>query len=261
MHPATGSPSRLQGTRETITSRLMENTHHPNGSPWRNFYGRFKGKTLRPAQIEALDEDLDRLSVPNVSWDVNPDRTQLDLQALFGQKDLWLEIGFGGGEHLVHQARSNPDVGIIGCEPFLNGVAMLLQKLRETPCENVRIHPGDARHLFDVLPNESVSKAFLLYPDPWPKKRHHRRRFVTQEHLLPLYDVLKPGAILRVATDIPDYVRQTLQEVPKAGFEWLAEGPSDWRTPWQDWISTRYEQKAIREGRGAHYLTFQKPHA
>ena len=142
MHPATGSPSRLQGTRETITRRLMENTHHPSGSPWRNFYGRFKGKTLRPAQIEALDEDLDRLSVPNVSWDVNPDRTQLDLQALFAQKDLWLEIGFGGGEHLVHQAQSNPDVGIIGCEPFLNGVAMLLQKCAKRPVKTSAFIPA-----------------------------------------------------------------------------------------------------------------------
>jgi tRNA (guanine-N7-)-methyltransferase len=109
-----------------------------------------------------------------------------------------------------------------------------------------------------VLPEASISRAFLLYPDPWPKARHHRRRFVTEEHLMPLVRVLKPGAIFRVATDIEDYVRQTLEEVPQFGFEWLAEGPSDWREPWDDWISTRYEQKALREGRVPHYLTFRK---
>ncbi|WP_370227862.1 tRNA (guanosine(46)-N7)-methyltransferase TrmB [Cognatishimia sp.] len=231
---------------------------HPSGAPWRNFYGRFKGKGLRKSQEAWLDEDLAALSPGKVSWEDNPERTPLDLPDLFGSRDLWLEIGFGGGEHMIHQATQNPDVGFIGCEPYINGVAMLLGKIREAGAENIRIHPGDARDMFDVLPAQSVSKAFLLYPDPWPKKRHHRRRFVTQEHLVPLHGVMKPGAILRVATDIPDYVRQTLQEVPKAGFEWLAEGPEDWRQPWGDWISTRYEQKAFREGRIAHYLTFRR---
>ena len=193
-----------------------------------------------------------------MSWEENPDRTALDLPALFGDRDIWLEIGFGGGEHMVHQASQNPNVGFIGCEPYINGVAMLLGKIRDAGCENIRIHPGDARDMFDVLPPESVSRAFLLYPDPWPKKRHHRRRFVTQDHLKPLHSVLKPGAIFRVATDIPDYVRQTLEEAPKAGFEWLAERPQDWREPWGDWISTRYEQKALREGRTPHYLTFRR---
>ena len=230
----------------------------PKGAPWRNFYGRRKGHTLRPAQERYLQEDLDRLSPGAVEWEANPDRTPLDLDALFGARDLWLEIGFGGGEHLVHQAAGNPDVGIIGAEPYINGVAMLLGKIRDAGVDNLRIHPGDARDLFDVLPAGSVSRAFLLYPDPWPKARHHRRRFVTPEHLEPLARCLKPGAIFRVATDIPDYVRQTLEEVPKAGFEWLAEGPDDWRKPWNDWLSTRYEQKALREERTPHYLTFRK---
>lgn len=230
----------------------------PKGAPWRNFYGRRKGHTLRPAQERYLQEDLDRLSPGAVEWEANPDRTPLDLDALFGARDLWLEIGFGGGEHLVHQAAGNPDVGIIGAEPYINGVAMLLGKIRDAGVDNLRIHPGDARDLFDVLPAGSVSRAFLLYPDPWPKARHHRRRFVTPEHLEPLAQCLKPGAIFRVATDIPDYVRQTLEEVPKAGFEWLAEGPDDWRKPWNDWLSTRYEQKALREERTPHYLTFRK---
>ncbi|MGI3170336.1 tRNA (guanine(46)-N(7))-methyltransferase TrmB [Pseudooceanicola sp. C21-150M6] len=229
---------------------------HPSGAPWRNFYGRFKGKTLRPAQETYLEEDLAGLSPGAVGWEENPDRSPLDLAALFGDRDLWLEIGFGGGEHLVHQAATNPQAGLIGAEPYINGVAMLLGKIREAGVDNLRVHPGDARDLFDVLPAASVSRAFLLYPDPWPKKRHHRRRFVTPEHLVPLARVLKPGAVFRVATDIPDYVRQTLQQVPRHGFDWQAESPSDWRQPWDDWLSTRYEQKALREGRTPHYLTF-----
>ncbi len=176
----------------------------------------------------------------------------------FGDKPLWLEVGFGGGEHLVHQAKLNPDVSIIGCEPFINGVAMLLRQIREAGVENVFVHPGDARDLFDVLPDASVAKAFLLYPDPWPKKRHHRRRFVTPEHLQPLHKVMQPGAKFRVATDIEDYVRQTMEEVPRAGFEWLAETAEDWRNPWSDWTRTRYEAKAIREDRTPHYMTFKR---
>jgi tRNA (guanine-N7-)-methyltransferase len=112
--------------------------------------------------------------------------------------------------------------------------------------------------MMDVLHEGSVDKAFLLYPDPWPKSRHHRRRFVTEEHLVPLAKCLKVGAEFRVATDIPDYVRQTMEQVPKFGFEWLAERPSHWREPWGDWLSTRYEQKAFREGRTAHYMTFRR---
>ena len=236
---------------------MTSSNKHP-GAPWRNFYGRVKGKSLRPSQETYLEEDLAKLSPGAVDWEVNPERENLDLQAMFGGKPVWLEIGFGGGEHLVHQAATHPQMGIIGCEPYINGVAMLLGKIRQAGVENLKVYPGDARNMFDVLPDESIDKAFLNYPDPWPKTRHHRRRFVTQEHLEPLARVLKPGAEFRVATDIPDYVRQTLQEVPKAGFEWLAEGPSDWRAPWDDWISTRYEQKALREDRTPHYLTFRK---
>ncbi len=224
--------------------------------PFRNFYGRTRGKTLKQSQRGYLSEDLARLSPGRVEWDDNPSREPLDLETLFEGREVWLEIGFGGGEHMVHQAVQNPDVGIIGAEPFINGVAMLLGKIRKAGVENLRVHPGDVRDLFDVLPKASVSKAFLLYPDPWPKARHHRRRFVTEEHLVPLAAVLKPGAEFRVATDIPDYVRQTLEEVPRYEFSWTAETARDWREPWSDWISTRYEQKALREGRVPHYLTF-----
>lgn len=224
----------------------------------RNFYGRLKGKALRPSQERYLAEDLAALSPGPVSMDDNPERVPLVVEALTGGRPLWLEVGFGGGEHLVHQASQNPAVCLIGCEPYINGVAMLLGKIRAARATNIFVHPGDARDLFDVLPDGVLEKVFVLYPDPWPKARHHRRRFVTPEHLDPLWDKMAPGAELRIATDIADYVRQALQEVPAAGFEWLANGPEDWRTPWPDWISTRYEQKARREGRPAFYLTFRK---
>jgi tRNA (guanine-N7-)-methyltransferase len=230
---------------------------HPT-RPHRNFYGRRKGHNLKDVQARYLDEDLAALSPGPVDWDVNPDRKPLDLATRFPGKEVWLEVGFGGGEHMVHQAAQNPQVGIIGCEPYINGVAMLLGKIRRAGVKNLAVYPGDARDMFDVLPDASIAKAFLLYPDPWPKARHHRRRFVTPEHLEPLFRVLKPGAEFRVATDIEDYVRQTLEEVPRAGFVWQAERAQDWREAWPDWLPTRYEQKALREGRTPHYLTFRK---
>lgn len=205
-----------------------------------------------------LEQDLDALSPGPVARDVNPDRALLDMKARFGDGPVWLEIGFGSGEHLVHQAVANPHVEFIGCEPFINGVATLLGKIRATGCRNIAVYPDDVRDLFDVLPDASIERAFLLYPDPWPKKRHHRRRFVTREHLSPLARVLQPGSVFRMATDIEDYVRQALEEVPGAGFELLAQAPESRKKPWDDWPSTRYEQKALREGRVPHYLTFRR---
>ncbi|MCE6950743.1 tRNA (guanosine(46)-N7)-methyltransferase TrmB [Cereibacter sphaeroides] len=236
---------------------MTDETDPDSGSrpAWRNFYGRRSGKTLRPSQRGYLAEDLDRLRPPGVTREENPARLPLDLASLFGPgRPVWLEIGFGGGEHMVHMAARNPEVGVIGCEPFVNGVAMLLGKIRAAGVQNLKVHPGDARDLFDVLPDGSIAKAFLNYPDPWPKARHHKRRFVTQGYLAPLARVLAPSAEFRVATDIPDYVRQTLEEVPKAGFDLVAQGG----VPWEDWLSTRYEQKALREGRVPHYLTFRR---
>ena len=237
----------------------MTEDRHPSGAPWRNFYGRFRGKTIRASQKDYLENDLDALSPGPIDWDINPDRVKLDPAAIFDGKDIWLEIGFGGGEHLVAMAERYPEIGLIGCEPFINGVAMLLGKIRKADVENLKVHPGDVRDLFDVMPDAAISKAFLNYPDPWPKARHHRRRFVTAEHLEPLFRVLKPGAEFRVATDIPDYVRQTVEEVPKAGFVLETALPDGMNTPWDDWVSTRYEQKALREERDPHYLTFRKP--
>ena len=222
---------------------------------WRNFYGRIRGKTMRASQKTYLSEDLDTLRPVGVTREENPERAPVDPAEIFGDaRPVWLEVGFGGGEHLVHMAARHPEVGIIGCEPFINGVAMLLGKIRAAGVTNLAVHPGDARDMMEVLPEASVSKAFLNYPDPWPKRRHHRRRFVTPEHLAPLARVMRSGAEFRVATDIPDYVRQTRIEVPKAGFALVAEGG----VPWEDWLSTRYEQKALREGRVPHYLTFRR---
>lgn len=239
---------------------MTKREKHVSGAPRRNFYGRIKGKSLHKSHKRYMAEDLDDLRPAGVTWGDNPDRTPVDPKSWFpNDNDVWLEVGFGGGEHMVHQAGLNPEVNIIGCEPYINGVAMLLGKIRESKVNNVAVHPGDARDMMDVLPDQSISRAFLLYPDPWPKSRHHRRRFVTPEHLEPLARCLKSGATFRIATDIEDYVRQALEEVLANGnFEWLAEGADDWRKPWDDWISTRYEQKAIRENRTPHYLTFRK---
>jgi tRNA (guanine-N7-)-methyltransferase len=222
--------------------------------PWRNFYGRRRGKTLRDSQRGYLEADLARLSPGPVGLDENPERAPLDL-GRFAGAPLWLEIGFGAGEHMVHQAARNPGVVILGCEPFVNGVAMALGRIRAAAVDNIRLHPGDARDVLDVLPEASLARAFLLYPDPWPKQRHHRRRFVTPEHLAPLARALRPGAEFRVATDIPDYVRQALAEVPGQGF---ARDGADPSRAWDDWSPTRYEQKALRAGRRPHYLTFRR---
>ena len=221
----------------------------------RNFYGRIHGKTLRAQQKADLETGLSALSLKGVTREENPERATLDL-SFTGGRPLWLEVGFGGGEHLVHMASRNPDIFLIGCEPFVNGIAMLLGKLRDGQMTNVAIHPGDVRDLFDVLPDGCLQKVFLNYPDPWPKARHHRRRFVTQGYLTALARCCAPGAEFRVATDIPDYVRQTLEEVPQAGFKLVSQtGQGE---AWSDWLSTRYEQKALREGRQPHYMTFRR---
>lgn len=221
----------------------------------RNFYGRIRGKTLRASQKDYLANDLEKLTLPGISREDNPQREVQGLDFTAG-RPLWLEVGFGGGEHLIHMAARYPEVFLLGAEPFVNGIAMLLGKVRAAAVSNLALHPGDVRDLFDVLPSGVVQKAFLNYPDPWPKARHHRRRFVTPEYLAALARVCAPGAEFRVATDIPDYVRQTLEEVPPAGFDLVHQaGPGG---AWEDWLSTRYEQKALREGRAPHYLTFRR---
>ncbi|WP_420341837.1 tRNA (guanine(46)-N(7))-methyltransferase TrmB [Paenirhodobacter sp.] len=231
-------------------------TEDPHPPAWRNFYGRRSGKTLRASQKTYLSEDLESLRPRGITREENPARDLLDPATIFGNDNpVWLEIGFGGGEHLVHMAATYPQVNIIGAEPFINGVAMLLGKIRAAGVTNLAVHPGDVRDLMDVLPDGAIARAFLNYPDPWPKTRHHRRRFVTQGYLVPLHRILAPGAEFRVATDIPSYMEQALEEAPKAGFSLSAHSPA----PWADWISTRYEQKALREGRTPDYATFHRP--
>lgn len=241
---------------------MSDESEHPEAADgdtsrpeWRNFYGRIRGKTMRASQKTYLSEDLDSLRPRGITRAENPAREVIDPATIFGNDaPIWLEVGFGGGEHLVHMAATYPQVNIIGAEPFINGVAMLLGKIRAAEVTNLAVHPGDARDLMDVLPEGCIAKAFLNYPDPWPKRRHHRRRFVTADHLVPLARVMAPGAEFRVATDIPSYMAQALREVPKAGFELVAHSG----TPWSDWISTRYEQKALREGRTPDYATFRR---
>jgi len=237
-----------------------ERPKRDDGAPWRNFYGRRHGKTLRPGQKALLETRLAELAPKGVGWAENPKRNPIDPGALFGDaREIWLEIGFGAGEHMLHLAASHPDIGIIGCEAYINGVAMLLSGIERAGVSNLAIHPGDARDLMDVLPADSVAKVFLLYPDPWPKTRHHKRRFINPSNLDQLARIMAPGATLRLATDIGDYVRHALELLIRDGrFCWLAEGPADWRESWPGWPGTRYESKALREGRSPCYLTFRR---
>jgi len=232
----------------------------PGGAPWRNFYGRRHGKTLRKGQKELLETRLAELAPKGVSWAENPGREPIDLGALFpDSREVWLEIGFGGGEHMLQMAAAHPGVGIIGCEAYINGVAMLLSGIERAGVGNLAIHAGDARDLMDVLPGGSVAQVFLLYPDPWPKKRHHKRRFVNPSNLDQLARIMAPGAVLRLATDIDDYVRHALEVLERDGrFAALDLGPADGREPWPGWPGTRYEAKALREGRTPHYLSFRR---
>lgn len=218
-------------------------------------WGRRHGKRLRPGQRRLLETLLPCLKVPEP-----PSGEFLDLAALFGGRtptELWLEIGFGAGEHLCAQADVHPEAGIIGCEPFVQGMAKALARIENRGLTNVRLFDGDARHLLTWLPCASLSRIFLLFPDPWPKARHHKRRFVQQETLTEFARLLPPGGEFRFASDIPGYVRWTLEHVLRHGaFEWTAERPADWRSRPPDWPPTRYEQKAIAEGRVPTYLRF-----
>ena len=172
---------------------------------------------------------------------------------------VWLEIGFGGGEHLVWQAEHNPDVGIIGCEPFEEGVVKVLTLIEAHGIANIRVHPDDVRPLLRWLPEGSLDRAFVLFPDPWPKARHRKRRLVSTPLLDQLARVLKPDAELRLATDIGDYARTMLVALMRHSlFRWTATGPSDWRARPADWPPTRYEAKALREGRRCTYLRFAR---
>lgn len=173
--------------------------------------------------------------------------------------EIWLEIGFGGGEHLVWQATHNTGVGIIGCEPFRDGVIKVLAAIEAQKLQNVRVHADDARDVLRWLPAGSIARAFVLFPDPWPKRKHQKRRLVNTTLLAALARVLRPGGHLRLGTDIADYARTMLmaaQNEPR--LRWLAETADDWRVRPDDWPQTRYEAKAVREGRSSCYLIFQR---
>ena len=221
-----------------------------------NLYGRRKGKPLKGIQAELMQTFLPKLQI-------TIDGQENILPAnLFQERyqDIWLEIGFGGGEHLINLLKTHPEIGMIGCEPFISGIAKMVKAVKvENLTEQVRLYDGDALLLLDKLQSNSISRVYLLYPDPWPKKRHWKRRFISQKNLSSLARVMKSGAELRFASDIESYVNWTLELVSRhSAFQWTAESTTDWKQPWENWQSTRYENKAIREGRVPTYLIFQR---
>jgi len=218
-----------------------------------SFYGRRVGKPLRAGQADALARLLPQRGV-SLEEVARP-------ETLFAspKSDLYLEIGFGGGEHLVAEAARAPDIGFIGCEPFVNGMASALLGLESVGLTNVRVYHEDAALLLDRLPDGALGRAELLYPDPWPKRRHWKRRFVRAENLDRLARTLRKGAPFRFASDVPDYVDWTLRELAAhPAFRWTAECADDWRLPYDGWPGTRYEAKALKEGRVPTYLTFER---
>jgi tRNA (guanine-N7-)-methyltransferase len=182
----------------------------------------------------------------------------IDLHLMFPEAQRFaLEVGFGGGEHLAEQARRHPDTGFIGCEPFENGVAKLLTQIQASGLRNVRVVPDDARDILVRLPDASLSFVFVLFPDPWPKLRHHKRRFIQTRTLDQIHRLLKPGGELRIATDHTDYGQWALMHLMRDNrFEWAATRAADWRVRPDDWVATRYEQKALKAGRSCIYLRF-----
>jgi tRNA (guanine-N7-)-methyltransferase len=214
------------------------------------FFGRRKGKALRAGQARLVETLLPRLRVDPGG----------DLAA-FRQRypELWLEIGFGGGEHLAARARAHPEIGFIGCEPFLNGMAKLLAVVEQEGLQNIRVWDDDVTKLLPRLPAGAFRVVSILYPDPWPKRRQRKRRLVSDETLAALARLIVPGGELRFATDIDDYAGWTLARILRSrDFRWRAQGPEDWRRPWAGWPGTRYEAKALREGRVPSYLTFER---
>lgn len=229
-------------------------------------FGRRKGRKLRAAGQRLANELLPKLRIDIAQ---NPQGCQdiSELAALFANRDVapteppqtWLEIGFGGGEHLIWQARHNRQVNFIGCEPFLDGVVKVLRAIEDEDLCNIRLFDDDARHLLRWLPAASIDRTFLLFPDPWPKKRQQKRRLVSLATLDLLARVMKPDRELRIGTDIADYARAILLAIKQhPQFDWRPSGPQDWRNRPADWPQTRYEQKAEREGRSCSYFSFRR---
>ncbi|MBO0903683.1 tRNA (guanine(46)-N(7))-methyltransferase TrmB [Jiella sonneratiae] len=219
------------------------------------FFGRLKGPKLRQHQADLIARTL-----PALRLDLSRP-APLHPAALFAApvERTRLEIGFGGGEHLLHRSRADPACGFIGVEPFVNGMAKLLSALEDAPRDNLRLFDDDATLLLDWLPEGSIDAVDLNYPDPWPKRRHFKRRFVNARNLDRLARVLKPGGLFRFASDIDTYVDWTLRHLgDHPAFAWTAERPADWHQPFEGWPGTRYEAKAFREGRTPAYLTFRR---
>ena len=219
-------------------------------SPGRVF-GRRRGRALRPGRKSLVAKLLPQLAVA-----LSGSRP-LDPQSLFGAapQPIWLEIGFGGGEHLAQQAESHPEIGFLGCEVFENGIAKLLAEIDRRGLANIRVVSDDARLLLASLPPASIDRVFILFPDPWPKQRHKKRRLVSGETLDRLAAIMRGGAELRLATDDPDYLSSMLERVTRhPAFEWLVRRPTDWRERPADWPPTRYEEKARAAGRAPYFL-------
>jgi tRNA (guanine-N7-)-methyltransferase len=207
---------------------------HP---PLRSF-GRLKSRPIKPRQAALMETRLPELRVP--PGPVDP------AVLMSGARETWLEIGFGGGEHMAAQAARHPDVLILGAEPFTNGVASAVRHVDEQGLSNVRIHDGDVRELIARLPDASMARVFILFPDPWPKARHHKRRLVQADTVAELARVLKPGGALRFASDWADYVDWALERITSnPAFQWTAGRADDWRTPPADHVTTRYEEKRL----------------
>ncbi len=207
-----------------------------------------------------MDELLPRLLIDIQGVGGSGDRGVIDPAALFPRtpESLHLEIGFGGGEHLAAQALAHPEVGFIGCEPFVNGVAHLLGLIEEHH-DNIRLWPDDARVLLGALPEACIERVFILFPDPWPKSRHHKRRLIQTALLAALARVMKPGAELRLATDHADYLTWMLERLlASPDFAWTARSASDWREPPPGWVRTQYQDWAEREGRAITWLVFRR---
>jgi tRNA (guanine-N7-)-methyltransferase len=217
-------------------------------------YGRRRGRRLRRGRTTLLDDLLPRLAIPAPA-----EGAEFDLHSLFGRPmtEIWLEIGFGGGEHLAAQAESHRDVGLIGAEPYINGIAGLLTRINDQTLDNVRLWPNDIRLLLPRFPAASLRRVFVLFPDPWPKVRHHKRRLISAAFLDELARLMPPGAELRLATDDADYLTWMLERlIVHPGFEWQARRAADWETRPADSPGTRYEEKAQAAGRQPVFLQF-----
>ena len=235
---------------------LIVQSMDPNSpAATRAFFGRRKGHPLRARQVELFDALLPRLSLDLA----HP--APADLRSLFATPldEMRLEIGFGGAEHLIAQAIANPRQGFIGSDAFVNAVGKALVAIDDNDLHNIRLHFGDASGLIDWLPKGALSRIDLLYPDPWPKRRHWKRRFLQDDSLRRLARILKSGGELRFATDIADYSAYALARVLRSqDFIWTAERADDWQKPWEGFSRTRYEAKAIREGRTPAYFIFRR---